>query len=79
VAIVETWSTLHKRGMIDNEIFSRIEHHRSKLYPPGHMPTHPDLLNYIKYRIEIEHSEGAPISQQFLVQAIDTARKAYGA
>jgi len=76
---VETWSTLHKRGMEDNEIFSRIEHHRSKLYPPGHMPTHPDLLNYIKYRIEIEHSEGAPISQQFIVQAIDTARKAYGA
>jgi len=79
VAIVETWSILHKNGMEDGEILSRIENHRSSMFPRGQMPTPPNLLDYIKYRIELEHSEGAPISQQFIARAVDIARKAYGA
>jgi len=78
VAIVETWSILHKSGMQDGEIFARIENHRSSMFPCGQMPTSPNLLNYIEYRIELEHSEGAPIGQQFIAQAVDIARKAYG-
>jgi hypothetical protein len=78
VAIVETWSILRKRGLEDREILSRIENHRSSLLPSGQMPSPPNLLNYIKYRIEIEHSDGAPISDQFIDQAISMARKAYG-
>jgi len=78
VAIVETWSILHKRGMEDDEIFSRIEDHRSRMFPRGQMPTPLDLLKYIKYRFELEHSEGAPISEQFIERAIELTRKAYG-
>ena len=78
VAIVETWSILHKRGMKDDEIFSRIEGHRSKMFPRGQMPTPLNLHKYIKYRIELEHSEGAPISDEFIDIAADIARKAYG-
>lgn len=78
VAIVETWSILHKRGAEDGEIFSRIEDHRSSMFPIGQMPTPLNLLNYIKYRIELEHSEGAPINEQFIDMAVDLTRKAYG-
>ena len=78
VAIVETWSILHKRGVEDSEIFSRIEVHRSRMFPRGEMPTPLNLLNYIKYRIELEHSEGAPISEEFTEHAIELTREAYG-
>lgn len=78
VAIVETWSILHKSGMEDGEILSRIENHRSNMFPRGQMPTPPNLLNYIKYRIELEHSEGAPIKEKFIDLAVDLTRKAYG-
>ncbi len=79
VAIVETWSILHKRGAEDDEVFLRIEDHRSSMFPRGQMPTPLNLLNYIKYRIEIEHSDGAPINEQFIDIAVDLTRKAYGA
>lgn len=78
VAIVETWSILHKRGAENGDIFSRIEAHRSRMFPRGEMPTPLNLLNYIKYRVELEHSEGAPISEQFIDRAIELTRKAYG-
>gem|GEM_PF-5319394 len=42
------------------------------------MPIPPNLLNYIKYRIELEHSEGAPINEEFIDLAVDLTRKAYG-
>jgi hypothetical protein len=78
VTIVETWSILHKQGAEDDEIFSRIEEHRSRMFPRGQMSTPLNLMNYIKYRIELEHSDGVPINEQFIDMAVDLTRKVYG-
>ncbi len=79
VAIVETWSILRKSGVDDDEIFSKIENHRSMEFPRGTLPRPLNLLNYIKYRIELElPDDAAPIHEEFIENAVDIARKAYG-
>jgi hypothetical protein len=79
ITIVETWSMLHKKGVSDTEIFSRIEDHRSTMFPRGQLPSPLNLANYIKYRLDSEHTEGALIQELFIESAIDVARKAYAA
>jgi len=43
------------------------------------MPKPLNLANYIKYRVEIEHSDGFPIDERFVEMAVDRTRKVYGA
>lgn len=77
VTIVETYALSQQSGASDEAIFDHIENHRSQI-GSGTMPTPLNLESYIKYRIQIEHSHGAPISEQFISDAIATCRDHYG-
>jgi hypothetical protein len=59
--------------MSDQEIFEAIEAHRSMFDDKGIMPSPLTLSSYIKYRLEVEHSHGVPISSEFIDEAIDIA------
>jgi len=76
VTIVKTYAMLKKHGLPDTEIFERIEAHRSAV-SSGEMPDPPNLKSYIQYRLELEHSHGAPISEEFVVEAIRVCRQHY--
>jgi hypothetical protein len=78
VAIVETWSLLKNQRFSDEEIIDRIEAHRSRFYPPGDPPQPLTLTNYIKYRIRLEHTDGAPIDDSFIEAAVEMAKIAFG-
>jgi hypothetical protein len=77
VTIVETYVLSLKSGAPEEAILNHIENHRSQL-GTGTMPVPLNLESYIKYRIEIEHGHGAPISEQFILKAISVAREQYG-
>jgi len=77
VTIVETYALSLKSGAPEEAILNHIESHRSQ-FGAGTMPTPLNLETYIKYRIEIEHGHGAPISEQFVSRAIATTRDQYG-
>jgi hypothetical protein len=65
-------------GTTDSEIFARIEDHRNRSFPRGKLPTPLNLTTYVKYRIDIEHTQGAPIAEAFLESAVEAAKEAYG-
>lgn len=77
VTIVETYALLLKSGEREEFILNHIENHRAQL-GVGAMPIPLNLESYIKYRIEMEHSHGAPISEEFISRAISVARSQYG-
>lgn len=77
VTIVETYALSLKSGAPEEAILNHIENHRSQL-GAGSMPVPLNLETYIKYRIEIEHGHGAPISEQSISKAISIARGQYG-
>jgi hypothetical protein len=79
VTIVESyWMMKDMTTKTDKEIFESIERHRKILFPEsGPMPSPLTLSNYIKYRLNIEHSHGVPISNKFIEDAIEMANKAY--
>ncbi|MFZ3137346.1 MAG: hypothetical protein WA126_08155 [Thermodesulfovibrionales bacterium] len=77
VAIVETYAVLKKKGVSDQEIFQRIEAHRSSVVS-GEMPKPLHLDSYILYRIRLEHSHGFPISEDYINEAIRISRIHYG-
>jgi hypothetical protein len=78
VSIVETfWTMKRQTNASDNEILETIERHRRTLFPElGPMPSPLTLPNYIKYRLNIEHSHGVSISDKFIENAIEIANKA---
>jgi hypothetical protein len=62
----------------DNDILETIDRHRKRLFSEsGPMPSPLTLPNYIKYRLNIEHSHDVPISDKFIHDAIEIANKAY--
>jgi len=69
VTIVETYALSLKSGAPEEAILNYIENHRSQI-GAGTLPRPLNLDSYIKYRIEIEHSHGAPISEEFISEAI---------
>jgi hypothetical protein len=79
VSIVETfWMMKNQTNFSDKEILETIERHRKTLYPEsGHMPSPLSLSNYIKYRLNIEHSQGVPISDEFIDECVKKANEAY--
>lgn len=79
VTIVESyWMMKDMTTKSDKEIFEVIERHRKTLFPEsGPMPSPLTLSNYIKYRLNIEHSHGVPISNKFIDDAIEAANKVY--
>jgi hypothetical protein len=77
VTIVETYALSQQSGASEEAILNHIENYRSQI-GAGSMPVPLNLETYIKYRIEIEHSHGAPISEQFISRDIAIARNHYG-
>lgn len=75
--IVETYAMLKKHGAADHEIFSRIEAHRTQI-GSGEIPNPLNLESYTQYRIEVEHSHGAPISDDFVAEAVRICREHFG-
>jgi hypothetical protein len=77
VTIMETFAILKKRGVPEPEIFARIEAHRSSI-GSGEIPRPLSLESYIQYRIDLEHSHGAPIPEKFVVEATAVCRQHFG-
>lgn len=75
--IVETYAMLKKHGAADHEIFARIEAHRAQI-GSGEIPNLLNLGSYIQYRIEVEHSHGVPVSDQFVAEAVRFCREHFG-
>lgn len=75
--IVETYAMLKKHGAADHEIFARIEAHRSSI-GSGKTPNPLDLESYTQYRVELEHSDGAPISEEHVTEAVHVCRQHFG-
>lgn len=79
VCIVETYWIMKRQGNLsDEEILEAIEAHRSMLGEAGTMPSPLKLSSYIKYRLSLEHSHGAPISIKFVDEAIEEANSVFG-
>lgn len=79
VTIAESyWMMKDMTTKSDKEILEVIERHRKTLFPEsGPMPSPLTLSNYIKYRLNIEHSHGVPISNKFIDDAIEAANEVY--
>jgi len=79
VSIVETfWMMKSQTNASDKAMLEAIERHRKTLFPEsGRMPSPLTLSNYIKYRLNIEHSQGVPISNEFIDECIKKANAAY--
>ena len=71
--IVDTYLLLKRQGSSENDALKAIENHRASFGDSGTLPSPLTLQNYIKYRLKIEHSGGAPISQEFINRAIKEA------
>jgi len=69
---VETYLKMKKLGATDLDVFQRIEAHRSRMVS-GTMPDGCDLRRYIKYRVHLENSQGAPISNESIDSSINQA------
>lgn len=77
VTIVETWAILRKQGVTEEEILHRIEAHRANFGDYGDLPNPLTLPNYIRYRLDLEHGHGAPISENFIDYAIEVAKQLF--
>jgi hypothetical protein len=69
VTIVEAYVALKPQNLADSEILESIEAHRSMI-TTGTMPRPLTLTSYIKYRVALEHSHGAPILEKFIDGAV---------
>ena len=75
--IVQTYASLKKHGASDEEIFSRIEAHRSSI-GSGDIPSPLTLNSYVEYRLDVEHSHGAPISSGSIAESVRTCCEHFG-
>ena len=76
MTIVETYCMMKRQGNLpDEEIFEAIEAHRSMLGDTGTIPSPLTLSSYIKYRLGLEHSHGAPLRSKFVDKAIEEAKR----
>jgi hypothetical protein len=76
--IVRAYISNKKTGVPDRLIFQTIENHRvSNGGPSGVMPGNLTLNNYIKYRIEIEHSGDFMCPQDHQIDRCISALLAY--
>lgn len=76
VTIVETYALSLQNGVTELEILQHIENHRS-LVSSGTLPQPLHLDSYIRYRLKVEHSHGAPINHEFVSDAIATCKRKY--
>lgn len=76
VTIVETYALSLRSGAPESAILEHIENHRSQI-GSGTLPQPLNLDSYVRYRLDIEHSHGAPISAEFISEAIAICKKRY--
>src|SRR5690606_12556195 len=74
VTIVETYAILSKQGVAAEDIFQRIEAHRSPTMGSGDMPEPLTLDSYTRYRVNLEHQD-LPIPDRFIARATDEAKQ----
>lgn len=77
VTIVESWSQGRSQKISEDHIFHLIEAHRS-MAAEGEMPASPTLDSYVKYRVSLEHADGAPLSAAHIEHCIREAREFFG-
>ncbi len=75
-SIVESWAQCLNGNISPMRILQLIEAHRCGA-AEGEMPYSLSLEVYIRYRVKLEHSEGAPISDAHIDNCIFQARKFY--
>lgn len=74
VTIIESYMILTKKqGISSEEALDLIENHRA-MSISGELPSPLTLRNYIKYRLDLEHSHGAPLAEDFVDKTIEKAR-----
>jgi len=71
VSIVEMYLAMKKTS--ESETFRYIEQLRAPA-GRGNMPPAPTLRTYLRYRLSVEHSHGAPISEEILSSSVDEVR-----
>ena len=72
--IVETYIAMKRQGVPEEEILLRIEEHRSEI-GAGTVVFPLPLRSYIRYRVSLEHSASAPVSDDSLDHSIQEALK----
>ena len=77
VSIVEAWSQGRSQQIPDGATFQFIEAHRS-MAAEGEMPSSPTLGSYVKYRVNLEYAEVAPVSPAHIEHCIRVATKFFG-
>ncbi|CAK8715354.1 MAG: hypothetical protein CDV28_11738 [Candidatus Electronema aureum] len=75
-SIVESWAQCLNKNISPMRILQLIEAHRCRA-AEGEMPYSLSLEVYIQYRVNLEHSEGASISDAHIDHCIYQARKFY--
>lgn len=78
VWIVEHWVQGRSHQMPEQQIFLRIEAHRS-MAAQGQLPAAPTLSSYVRYRIDLEHGHGVPLSAPHIEHCIREARQFFEA
>ena len=76
VTIVATYALMKEQSLDDRKIFGQIEAHRSMI-GSGAMPETVTLETYVQYRVNLENEHGAPITPQFVSEAVRIARGHY--
>ena len=71
--IVETHATMKRQGVPEAQILELIENHRSMI-GSDRMPSPLTLRSYIRYRVSLEHSASAPVSDASLDSSIQETR-----
>ncbi len=79
VSIVhQYWLLKIDKDRSDQNILKTIERDKGQLTIASNaMPSYESLASYIKYRLYLDHSDGAPISENFIHAAIQKANAAY--
>ncbi len=72
--IVETYITMKRQGVSEDQILLLIEEHRSEIGADTVVFPLP-LRDYIRYRVSLEHSGSAPVSDDSLDHSIQEALK----
>ena len=74
VAIVETYTSLKRQGISDQDALHRIEEHRS-IIGSADLPIPLTLLTYVRHRILIEYTASAPVSDASIERSVQEARR----
>jgi hypothetical protein len=73
----ESWKRYFKMSDSNMVIIKLLDKLNWNFKNAGETPQNLTLTSYIKYRLSIEHSHGAPISNQFVNEAIEEATQLF--